>query len=108
MVSAAAGALVILFGAGYALCFAYARLTHRGVLMTLALASYAGLAVSVVFLARALNLTGFWAWVCVAMLIGYFVAPRAIWQLCTATHPIDPRPDPSVKSVESTSRGLSS
>ncbi len=86
MASAVAGALVILFGAAYALCFAYARLRERAALMALALVSYAALAAAVLVLSRTLHLTGFWQWVTAVMLVGYFVAPRVIWQLCAGTH----------------------
>lgn len=93
MASAAAGALVILFGAAYALCFAYSRLKKQPALMALALASYAALAGSVLVLSRTLHLTGFWQWVTAVMLVGYFAAPRLIWHLCAGTHVAGHGPD---------------
>jgi glucan phosphoethanolaminetransferase (alkaline phosphatase superfamily) len=49
-------ASVILFGASYALLFAWSRVRHRPRLMPLAYAAYAGLFVSVIVLAFAANL----------------------------------------------------
>ena len=86
MASAVSGALVILFGAAYALCFAYARLRQRPALMALALVAYAALAAAVLVLSRTLHLTGFWQWVTAVMLVGYFLAPRLVWHLCAGTH----------------------
>lgn len=81
-------AAVILFGASYALSFAWARISKRPRLMMLAYASYVGLAVSVVTLALAANLfnTLFWTVIVGLMLFGYLVAPHAIWHLCVGTH----------------------
>jgi len=81
-------ASVILFGATYALLFAYARMKDRPRLMPLAYAAYLGLAASVGVLAFAANLlnNGFWSFIVVLMLVGYLVAPHAIWHLCVGTH----------------------
>lgn len=81
-------ASVILFGATYALLFAYARMKNRPRLMPLAYAAYIGLAASVGVLAFAANLlgNGFWSFIVVLMLIGYLLAPQAIWHLCVRTH----------------------
>jgi hypothetical protein len=68
--------------------FAYARVRRRPRLMPLAYAAYLGLVSSVLVLATVANLfaTGFWTFVVVLMLIGYFLAPHAIWHLCVGTH----------------------
>jgi hypothetical protein len=81
-------AMVILSGALYALLFAWARVRQRPRLMPLAYVAYLGLVVSVLVLAMAANLfaTGFWTSIVVLMLIGYLLAPHAIWHLCVGTH----------------------
>lgn len=81
-------AMVIITGALYALLFAFARVKTMPRLMPLAYFAYAGLAVSVLFLADAANLfhSGFWTAIVGLMLVGYLVAPHAIWHLCEGTH----------------------
>jgi len=81
-------ASVILFGASYALLFAWSRVKARPRLMPLAYAAYAGLFISVLTLAFAANLfhNGFWTFIVLLMLIGYLAAPHAIWHLCVGTH----------------------
>lgn len=83
-----AAAMVILAGALYALLFAYARVKQRPRLMPLAYAAYFGLVVSVLVLAVVAHLfaTGFWTFIVALMLIGYLLAPHAIWHLCVSTH----------------------
>ena len=94
-------ASVILFGALYALLFAYSRMKHVPRLMALAYAAYAVLFVSVITLATVANLFGsyFWVSVIMLMLIGYLVAPHAIWQLCVSTHAENPHDDSTVGRV---------
>lgn len=81
-------AMVIMTGALYALLFAYARVKHRPRLMPLAYLAYLGLFASVMALAFAANLfsSGFWFFIVLLMLIGYLLAPHAIWHLCVGTH----------------------
>lgn len=81
-------AMVIMTGALYALLFAYARIKRRPRLMPLAYLAYLGLFVSVLVLAIAANLfsSGFWSFIVLLMLIGYLLAPHAIWHLCVGTH----------------------
>ena len=81
-------ASVILFGATYALLFAWSRVKHRPRLMPLAYAAYLGLFASVIVLAFAANLFNntFWTVIVLLMLVGYLVAPHAIWHLCVGTH----------------------
>ncbi|MBK9160437.1 MAG: hypothetical protein IPM27_02545 [Nitrosomonadales bacterium] len=81
-------AMVIMCGALYALLFAYSRIRKSSKLMPLAYASYAGLFASVLFLADAANLFNHPVWqaVVVFMLVGYLLAPHAIWHLCVGTH----------------------
>jgi len=86
MAAAIAGALIILFGAIYALLFALSRLRRRPMLMLWAYAAYAVLLGAVSVLSSTLNMSGFWQLVAAVMVIGYFVAPRLIWHLCAGTH----------------------
>lgn len=81
-------ASVILFGALYALLFAYSRIRNLPRMMPLAYLAYAILFVSVIELANVANLFGSLFWICVVilMLAGYLFAPHAIWHLCVATH----------------------
>ncbi len=81
-------ASVIVFGALYALLFAYARLHRRPRMMVLTYAAYLGLFAAVLTLAFAANLfsNGFWTFIVLLMLIGYLLAPHAIWYLCVGTH----------------------
>lgn len=81
-------AAVILFGALYALLFAYSRIRNMPRLMPLAYAAYAVLFASVLVLASAANLFGslFWVSVVMLMLAGYFAAPHAVWHLRVNTH----------------------
>lgn len=81
-------AMVILTGGLYALLFAYARVKGRPRLLPLAYASYTGLFASVMALASATNLFNhaFWIGIVLLMLVGYLLAPHAIWHLCVGTH----------------------
>jgi hypothetical protein len=81
-------AMVIMTGAMYALLFAYSRVKGMPRLMPAAYLAYAGLAVSVLVLARAANLFNdrFWTVIVGLMLLGYLIAPHAIWHLCVGTH----------------------
>jgi len=79
-------AMVIVFGALYAMLFAWSRIRQIPLLMTLAYGSYAILALSVFFLANATNLNGYWQSLVYVMLLGYLLAPQGIWYLCVATH----------------------
>ncbi len=85
-------ASVILFGATYALLFAWSRVKARPRLMPLAYGAYVGLTVSVLMLAFAANLfsNGFWTFIVLLMLAGYLFAPHAIWHLCVGTHADEP------------------
>ena len=80
------GAAVVLTGAFYALFFALGKVQKNSAFALAALGSYVLLVVAVYGLARALQFSGFWMFVAAAMLVGYFLAPRAIWRLCLGTH----------------------
>jgi len=54
--------------------------------MRLAYAAYAVLAVSVWILTATAHLDGYWRTLAAAMLVGYCLAPRAIFRLCADTH----------------------
>ena len=80
------GAAIVLMGAFYALFFALAKLHGSRLFDAAAIVSYLLLAVAVYVLVDALQLAGFWSIVAFVMLVGYFLAPRAIWHLCVGTH----------------------
>ena len=86
LTGAVSGACVVLGGALYALLFAFGKLRASRLLMAAACLAYGLLAASALVLARALGLDGLWTLVVVAMLIGYLLAPAAIWHLCVGTH----------------------
>ncbi len=79
MLAVIAGAMVVLLGALYALAFAMGKLNKKRWLIGIAYGIFAGLSVSVFALAQALNLNGYWHVVTATMLIGYLLAPQAIW-----------------------------
>ena len=81
-----AGALVVVFGAVYAACFAFGRLFGSPSLMLVAYGCFALLVGAVYVLATSLHLDGIWNVLMVLLLIAYFLAPRMIWRLTEATH----------------------
>jgi len=81
-----ASALVILFGAGYAGLYAWAKLRGKPGLLFWAYACYAVLAAAVAVLARAAHFSGEWRILAGLMLAGYLLAPMGIWKLCQASH----------------------
>lgn len=86
LISLIAGALVVMFGAAYALAFAMGKINKRPGLLLAAYGAYAALSVSVFVLAYTLKLNGIWWGVTLIMLIGYLLAPQAIWKLSVKTH----------------------
>jgi hypothetical protein len=86
LLSTVAGALVVVSGALYALCFALGRLRGSVLLGRAAWLAYGVLATGMALLAYALRLDGIWLLTLAALLTGYLFAPRAIWHLCVATH----------------------
>jgi hypothetical protein len=95
-------AMVILCGALYALLFAYSRIRNMPGLMWLAYLSYSALMISVFFLGDAANLfnSHFWTSIVALMLLGYLLAPRAIWKLCVGTHACEQEATDSFHSSE--------
>lgn len=87
-VSFFSAASVIIFGALYALLFAYSRIKRAPRIMPLAYLAYAILFTAVIELAHVAHLFSslFWVMVVVLMLTGYLLAPHAIWSLCVQTH----------------------
>jgi hypothetical protein len=90
LISVIAGAMVVMFGALYALAFAIGRLSGNKSLARLAYGFYAMLAVAALILADTLHLTGSWQIITVVILAGYLLAPHAIWKLCVGSHPERP------------------
>jgi len=80
------GALVVLSGALYALLFTLGKLRRSKPLLQTAFLSYAVLFLSSLVLARVLLFSGWWIAIVIVMLIGYWLAPQAIWHLCIGTH----------------------
>jgi hypothetical protein len=95
LLSAMAAALIVLSGALYALFFALGRLRASVVLGRAAWVAYGALVISSALLGRVLGLEGAWLSVVGVILIGYLVAPYAIWHLSVATHPPAPTTDVS-------------
>lgn len=87
LLSVIAGALIVVCGGLYALLLAFARLRASKRLARLAIAAYLALAAFTFILAASLELARGWYAVIAAMLIGYWLAPKAIWHLSAATHP---------------------
>ena len=79
-------ALIIMAGASYALLFAWSKVNSRLSIKLSAYASYLILLISVYQLTLAANLDGYWRIISYLMVIGYFIAPIAIWHLCKQTH----------------------
>jgi ABC-type glycerol-3-phosphate transport system permease component len=88
MAAVIAGASVVLFGALYAFGFAMAKLQKERWIYVVAYGLFAALCASVYVLAISLNLNGYWLSVTVAMLLGYLIAPQAIWKLSVGTHEV--------------------
>lgn len=86
LLSAMAGAMVVLFGAVYAMFFAWSKIKKDHRYMFAAYAAYAVFAVFAMIMTFTLHLTGFWYLVVAVMLVGYWLAPYGIWHLCVATH----------------------
>jgi hypothetical protein len=76
----------VVFGAVYAACFAFGRLFGKSSLVLIAYGCFALLMGTVYVLATSLHLDGIWNVMMVVMLLAYFLAPRMIWRLSTATH----------------------
>lgn len=79
-------ALIIMAGAAYALCFTWSKANPRPGIKIAAYLCYIVLLVAVFALSRAANFTGYWLMISAAMVVGYFFAPIAVWQLCVNTH----------------------
>ena len=86
---------IVLFGAAYAICLALGRLKGRAILRPLSYVAYLALVAVTLLFAWAMNLTGAWAILTVVLLVGYFVAPRAIWRLSVATHESSDQENPT-------------
>jgi hypothetical protein len=90
--STMSGAAIVLMGASYALFFALGRLHESRSMSAASTLSYLFLAAAVFVLVDSLSLSGFWMLVAAVMLVGYFLAPRAIWKLCVGTHAAESQP----------------
>lgn len=77
---------IVISGLIYGLLFLLSRQHRSAWLPPAAYAAYAALVASVLLLVYVMRLDGLWQLLAVCMLIGYLLAPRAIWHLCVATH----------------------
>ena len=97
-VSTMAGAAVVLMGAFYALFYALGKLNNNHLSLAASFASYLGLAAATYMLIDALDLRGIWLLVTTVMLVGYLIAPIAIWRLSVDVHEVSdvqiPQADP--------------
>ena len=78
---------IILFGAGYAFCQAWAELRKAQAFRHYAHFFYFLLLLCVVALSLAAHFRGFWLLLALMMAAGYFWVPRFLLQLCIKTHP---------------------
>ena len=100
MLGALSGASVVMFGALYALLFAWGRLHRQPAVLRSSYAAFCALALATFLLVSALGLADFWRLVIGVMLFGYLIAPHLIWQLCVATHESRPGDEgPSANEV---------
>jgi len=86
LIAAMAGAMVVLFGAIYAMFYAWSKIKKDPRFMIGAYLAYAIFVIFAVILTYTLNLTGFWYLIVAVMLVGYLFAPHGIWHLCVGTH----------------------
>jgi hypothetical protein len=84
--STAAAAIVVVAGGLYALLLALGRLHKSRTLYIGSQLAYVALAAAAFWLAVALELAGSWKLLIIVMLLGYYLAPGAIWYLTQATH----------------------
>ncbi|MEQ9067157.1 MAG: hypothetical protein RLO18_10555, partial [Gimesia chilikensis] len=69
-----------------ALFLALGRLQNNRTFLAYSRYSYLGLVLAATSLIWSLQLQGLWLGLVVLLLLGYFFAPRAIWNLTVATH----------------------
>ena len=79
-------ALVVLAGAAYALLYALAKVRHSAGWRLGSWVAYGLLVIFVIALVQQLELRGGWLLMAAAMLLGYGLAPVAIWRLSVGTH----------------------
>ena len=84
--SAISGALIVISGGLYALLLALGRLQQSHWYRRGAALAYLVLVVCSFVLAASLGFSRAWYAVIIVMLVGYLLAPRAIWHLTHATH----------------------
>lgn len=79
-------AAIVMNGLLYGLLFVLSRMRQSAWLLPAAYAAFALLVVCVLLLIYFMRLDGFWQMLAGCMVVGYLLAPRAIWHLCLATH----------------------
>lgn len=86
MLATLSGALVVLFGAFYALFFALGAIHGRRSLKVLSYLAHVAFCAATLALSWALRLEGYWLILVVCLLLGYLLAPHGIWHLAAGTH----------------------
>lgn len=81
--------LIILFGGLSALFLALGRLRRDNLMLRYSRYAYLGLVLAAASLIWSLQLRGLWLGLVGLLMLGYFLAPRAIWRLSVATHQLD-------------------
>ena len=77
---------VILFGAAYAILYAWAEIRQSAGIRQLSHLAYASLLPCIAALAWFAHFQGVWILLAAVMAIGYFWAPRFLMKLCRSTH----------------------
>jgi hypothetical protein len=77
---------IIVFGGGYAGCYALGRARASRSLHMVSYLLYGALFVCVVILDRTLHFEGHWRLLSLGLVMGYFWAPRLLLRLTAATH----------------------
>lgn len=79
-------AVLIISGAGYALCYARYRQSRLLGFVIAAVLCYGALLVSVFYLSLWAHFDHLWRWLSGLLVVGYGYAPAFIWHLCVKTH----------------------
>ncbi len=85
-IATAASAVIVLFGALYAILLALGHMKRSAHYYYLSYASYAVLAFATWALVEALQLSQIWLVLIATLLVGYLVGPQMIWRLSVAIH----------------------
>lgn len=79
-------AMIIFTAALYAALFTWGKITAQPWINLASWLAYLALLICVGVFSVVNHLTGHWLWLSATMALGYAFMPRAIWNLCVATH----------------------